>query len=620
MQRLSICLLSLIGALASLSPGTALADTSFAQDVGNVRVGEVTSTSPMGVATLYWGGDYPVVVANGGTATTKPGSIFANQGLNLRIYQQDNFVQQTRDYMEGRTPFLRGTFGMMEFASEVIGKDPRTKGVMIAQLTWSQGDHLVCREGIKSVADLRGKTVALQKWGPHIEFLADILDTANLRANDVTIRYAKDLTGSDNSPAAMLRKDKSIDCAFVVTPDMIGLAIDVGQVGTGAEGTMRGARVLVSTRELSRSIADVYVVRQDFYDAHRDLVTKYVAGYLKGVEEVVAQKRKYGTAKAREYEAAVLKPAQQFYGASLLPNLEEAHGLLSDCTFAGHEGNVVFFTDKSNVVGFDSFRQSRSALAKARGFVSQPGVISPSSLEWHSNAFMGYLSVTGSGNGTAARFDANKVRDELATMTNEGKMDSHTVYSFTITFEPNQTTFSADRYKAEYDKALKLARQYGNATIAIRGHVDPTMTLKTLVEIGMSNGTLTRQGTSGNYTYFQNGNRIDLANTRTIVDLIQSGAFDRNLKVGEIGPRQVMQQANTVALERAKAVQSALLDYARNKDVRIDTSQITPQGVGVLEPVVARARNAQEAAVNSRVEFRIIRVSAEATKSTDFDF
>ena len=41
----------------------------------------------------------------------------------------DDFVQQVRDYLSGKSPFLRGTFRMIGMASEVIGADPRTKGV-----------------------------------------------------------------------------------------------------------------------------------------------------------------------------------------------------------------------------------------------------------------------------------------------------------------------------------------------------------------------------------------------------------------------------------------------------------------------------------------------------------
>ena len=49
---------------------------------------------------------------------------------------------------------------------------------------------------------------------------------------------------------------------------MVGLCGGLRNTGT-AEGTVK-APALVSTAELSRSIADVYVCRKDFYDANKN--------------------------------------------------------------------------------------------------------------------------------------------------------------------------------------------------------------------------------------------------------------------------------------------------------------------------------------------------------------
>ena len=133
-------------------------ETRFADLVGPGNVGPVAQTAPLQVPYITWGGDMATFYANGGL-TTKAGSIFQKQGLNLRLNAADDFVQQVRDYRAGKTPFLRGTFHMIGLASEVIGSDPRTKGVFILQLTWSAGDHLVARESLKTPiagAALRG--------------------------------------------------------------------------------------------------------------------------------------------------------------------------------------------------------------------------------------------------------------------------------------------------------------------------------------------------------------------------------------------------------------------------------------------------------------------------------
>ena len=150
---------------------------------------------------------------------------------------------------------------MMGQASEVLGSDPRTKGVVIMQMTWSAGDHMVAREGIKTVTDLKGKTVAVQQGGPHIGMLDDILKTAQLDWSDINVKYFDALSG-EGSPVEAFRNDTTISACFAVSPDMFGLCISLTGWGTGAEDTVKGAHVLVSTAELSRSIADVYVCRK----------------------------------------------------------------------------------------------------------------------------------------------------------------------------------------------------------------------------------------------------------------------------------------------------------------------------------------------------------------------
>ena len=49
-------------------------------------------------------------------------------------------------------------------------------------------------------------------------------------------------------------------------------------------------------------------------------------------------------------------------------------------------------------------------------------------------------------------------------------------------------------------------------------------------------------------------------------------------------------------------------------------TQIQPVGVGIREPFIAKPTTPDEAKQNMRVEFRLVRVNAEATKPGDFDF
>ena len=189
----------------------------FAELVGPGTVGSVTQTTPLQVPFITWGGDMATFYANGGLST-KPGSLFQKQGLNLKLAPADDFVEQVRDYRAGKSPFLRGTFHMVGLASEVIGSDPRTKGVVVLQLTWSAGDHMVAREHVKTLNDLKGKTVVLQQGGPHVGLLDDVLRSAQLTWNDLKVVWTKDLTGSADCPDELFRKRREIDACLPSPP------------------------------------------------------------------------------------------------------------------------------------------------------------------------------------------------------------------------------------------------------------------------------------------------------------------------------------------------------------------------------------------------------------------
>ncbi len=608
-----ISLLPLVTAALALLATAIQAEQRFSELVGSVPVRPVSSTGTLQVPYITWGGDMATFYGNGGLKT-QANSVFQKQGLNLNLVPGDDFVGQVKDYLSGKSPFLRGTFRMMGMASEVIGSDPRTKGVMILQLTWSAGDHLVSRDRIKTVSDLKGKTLVLQQGGPHVGMLDDVLKTANLTWDDITVRWAKDLTGTPDSPAELFRSDQTIDACFAITPDMLGLCGGIGNHGTGAEGTVRGAKVLVSTAELSRSIADVYVCRKDFYDANKALVTKFVAGYLKATEEVIDLKKQFEAQGSQTFES-LLQTTQDIYGKEVIPVLEEAHGLISDCTFVGYPGNVVFFTEAGNLSGFEAFQNAALELAVSRGYARERMGLFPSGLDYESREFKSYLTKTEIQRGE--RFRAEAVRNEIEMLSSGDELDERTILSFTINFEPNQNAFSAVQYGAEFQRVVETAERFGNAVIAIRGHADPTKTLLELVKAGMKKGVLKRSGSRGNYRYALQGRALDLDATQKLVELITEGSFDG---VSDFNPRETMQAALNLSRKRAEAVLQSIVQYAQGKGLGIDQSQIQPTGVGIREPFIAKPTSMDEARQNMRVEFRVIRVPAEATVESDFDF
>lgn len=584
---------------------------SFRELVGNVQVGAVEKGKTLSVPYLTWGGDVATFLANG-DLKTQPGSQFQKLGLDLQLVPGDDFVGQVKNYLAGKTPFLRGTLHMLGQASEVLSADPRTKPVVILQMSWSAGDHVVSRKEIRTLNNLKGKKIACQQGGPHVGLLYDSLSAAQLNKNNVEIVWTKDLTGPEGA-AELFRKDKSIDACCVITPDMLGLTGGFDSAGTGAEGTVSGAHVVNSTQQMSRSIADVVAVRHDWYAANKESVKKFVAGYLEATNRTVALRKSFEDNKKLSLEyRQLLTLSQKIFGSAVLPTLEvDAHGLLLDCSFVGLPGQIAFFSSQGNLSGFDAKMKESLDLATSWGYAKVRNGFEPSGLDYREIAKLGNIP-----------YEEPKASERFAESAESTgvffgeNLDANTIVSFTINFEPNQQEFSADRYGAEFNRALKAASTFGNARVVVRGHSDPTKTLLDFVRAGIQRGVIKQTGSAGNYRYFFKEQPLDLGNVKEVMKLIETGGMGG----GKDDPMVTMQAALTLSKARADQVKQSLLAYAKQQAVTVDLSQITPVGAGIAEPVIAKPKSIDEAKENMRVEFRIVKVDAETIAPSDFNF
>ncbi len=607
--------ISLSVGLLFLALAPVQAQQQFAELVGPVNVQPVKQAATLEVPFITWGGDVATFHANGGLST-KSGSIYDKLGLSLKLTAGDDFVGQVKNYMSGQTPFLRGTFRMLGQASEVLGSDPRTKPVIVLQLSWSAGDHIVARENLKTLNDLRGQNkkvrIACQQGGPHVGLLYDSLDAAQIRRDEVEIVWVTDLTGP-NGAAEAFRKDATIDACCVITPDLIGLTGGIDSVGSGAEGTVQGAHMLNSTQQMSRSIADVYAVRSDWFKANRPAVEKFVAGYLKATEDTVALRKQFeDTKKMSPQYRQLLQMSQSIFGEDVLPTLEvDAHGLLLDCSFVGLPGQISFFEDRGNLNGFEPKMKKALDLAVDWGYAKSRLGFDPAGFDYQQIAKLAGISYV-KPDLASGRFSGEGVD----VFPDSEALDDRTIVSFTINFEPNEQDFSADQYGAEFNRAIQSASTFGNAVVVIRGHADPTKVLVELIRVGMEKGLIKRTGKSGDFQYFLQGRPLDLNQTDKIVELVKTGAFEGQ----QYRPRQTMQAALNLSQRRAEAVKKSIVGFAQNQGVNLDITQIQPVGAGISEPVIAKPQDMNQARQNMRVEFRIVRVPAETLNESDFNF
>ena len=131
----------------------------------------------------------------------------------------------------------------------------------------------------------------------------------------------------------------------------------------------------------------------------------------------------------------------------------------------------------------------------------------------------------------------------------------------------------------------------------------------------MAKGTIKQVGRPGQYKYFLSGQQLDLTDTKKMLELVENSDFEE--------PKGTRAAALNFSSERAKAVRQAVIDYAKSKAYRLQESQFKTEGVGVAEPVIARPKNMEEAKLNMRVEFRIMKTAggvAEATSPDVYDY
>lgn len=559
--RAIACTLFFIFSLTMVLPGAqeVLKPKPLSEVIGR-SAARITSTT-LEVPVITWGGDVA-------TIHTLDGGFFAAEGLKVNLFAENNFINQVDGCLAGKTPFLRGTMGMINAATEVF-KRQGIDLVVIYQLTWSTGgDALVTRQNVNRPGDLKNKTIALQLYGPHMDYLANILNSANVALNSVNIRWFKELTlpayqtgGKTIDPVSAFLEDSAIDGVMCIIPDALNLTSG-GKTGTGAAGSVKGARIMLSTKTASRIISDVYAVRSDYFSQNRGKVESFVKALFKGQEALQDLLERKSTMQ-KDYKSLMGHAAELLFdSAQAVPDVE---ALLGDCEFVGYDGNVKFFTGAGTTRTLEQLTREIQDSFIRMGLLF--GKVSLKSAEWdYSTLARGLTNVSLIPKPTQKVFDTRKVEEKISveptTWAEEG-----TLFQVEISFGPNQSAFPENEYADDYKKALEFAQTYGGALIIIEGHSDPLGIMKA-----------------------------------------------RQTGKPAVEINQMEQQAKNLSLLRARAVRESFLQYCTRKGFRLDESQFVAVGMGILKPKYNPPRTKEEWDANRRVVFRIKQVEAELTE------
>ncbi|HEY7233519.1 MAG TPA: phosphate ABC transporter substrate-binding/OmpA family protein [Gemmatimonadaceae bacterium] len=409
------------------------------------------------MALNVWAGWAPLIVANNGFKAGKVWKAPGGKTFKLELVLIDDPVAMRDAYASGKVHIGWATLDMVPLFVEQLRKDSRTMPRVYQQIDWSNGgDGIVCRESVKSVADMRGKTVVLAQNSPSHFFLLNTLIAGGVQPSEVEYKFTQDAFQA----AAAFNADKSLACAVSWSPDIYNLA------------GVKGNRMLVNTQTANKLIADVWFARADFAKDHPQIIEGMVRGIFEAMEALKAQDTKA--------QAAKLMAA----GYSI-PE-KDALSMLGDAHSTNYAENREFFLNQNNPTNFERTWNTSYFLYKKIGSVSGTPVPFDQVMDFSVIKRIG-----------GEPFFANQKNEYqvqfVPTSATVVQAESNEILTKTIViqFFPNSDdidkkidkTVDGKTVQELYDpnapfvveEGGKLAGQFGAARIVIEGHTDASM-------------------------------------------------------------------------------------------------------------------------------------------------
>jgi NitT/TauT family transport system substrate-binding protein len=408
-----------------------------------------------------WGGWLPVIAANHGTKPNAD-SVFAKKyGFRVEMVLMDDPVVARDAFAAGEVQTLWGTVDMMTLFSPELVRDSRTSPRVVQQIDWSSGgDGIVVRNTIKSVADLKGKTITLAQNSPSQYYLTSLLLSAGLRPSDIKVKY----TATAFEAAAAFVADKNVDGCVSWAPDIYKIPERVA-----------GTRILSSTADANKLIADVYAFRADFARDHPEVVEGLVAGIFEGMDMVKDKPEEPAKWMA---DAFGMKPA-------------DVMGMRNDSHLTNLPENVQFFLNASNPTNFERTWKNAAYVYRELGTISAPvqfdQVMDFSVIQSiQKKGTFAHQADESLASFTPASFRKTPAEAPILTQTIRINFYPNSANPYEPARDDLEKPIAGKLYDPNVDATLeqvaRLSGQFARAVILIQGHTDSSMKGKAPVQ------------------------------------------------------------------------------------------------------------------------------------------
>jgi NitT/TauT family transport system substrate-binding protein len=403
-----------------------------------------------------WAGWSPIILANNGL---KPGKLWKAPGgkdFKVELVLIDDPIAMRDAYAAGNLHIGWATLDMLPLFLEGLRKDSRVMPRVYQQVDWSNGgDGIVVRESIKTMADLRGKTVVLAQNSPSHYFVLNALINAGVQPSEIDFKFTQDAFQA----AAAFNADKRIAGVVSWAPDIYNLE------------KVKGNHVLVTTSTANKLIADVWFARADFAQENADILEGISRGIFDAMEELKGQDAKQRVAKLMATGYSIPE--------------SDALGMLGDAHSTNYAENRDFFLNQNNPTNFERTWTTAYFLYKKINAVTEQTPF---------DQVMDFSIIQKLGAEQKYANQKNEYDVHFAPATAgsiQGEKDEILTKTVVIHFFPNSwdltkkvTRNNAGKDVEElYDPNVtfvveevgKLAGQFGAARIVIEGHTDGSM-------------------------------------------------------------------------------------------------------------------------------------------------
>jgi len=421
----------------------------------------ISSYKPMADRTVrfainVWAGWSPIIYANNGF---KPGKVWKAPGgkdFKVEIVLIDDPIAMRDAYAAGNVHVGWATLDMVPLFLEGLRKDSRVMPRVYQQVDWSNGgDGIVVRDTVKTMADLRGKTVVLAQNSPSHFFILNALINAGVQPAEVQFKFTQDAFQA----AAAFNADKRLAGVVSWAPDIYNLE------------KVKGNHMLVTTSTANKLIADVWFARADFAKDNPEIMEGITRGIFDAMVDLKAQDAKQ-------------KVAKLMAAGYSIPE-SDALGMLGDAHSTNYAENRDFFLNQNNPTSFERTWDTAYFLYKRISAVTDKTSF---------DQVMDFSVIQKLGSEQKYASQKNEYDFQFAPASAgavQGEKDEILTKTVVIHFFPNswdinkKITRDVNGKDVEelYDPNVgfiveeigKLAGQYGAARIIIEGHTDASM-------------------------------------------------------------------------------------------------------------------------------------------------